>query len=168
MARNTGFRASNVHVRGNRSGNAGAEIDSFLKIWARTNVTGTGKVPVNASFRFGANQEELDLGGASSVTSTANLLPANSVILAVVTHVTVDLSTPVNIDVGDTTTATRFGTNVAIDQVSDGPIVNLDHWAGTVAIRQASAAKLKLRPDAAGTGKVMCQVFYAQFAGGLA
>ena len=181
MARNTPNEVPNLHVRGRKSGLAGVEIDSFLHLWSR-GAAGTcpsgrsqrmanGNVAANARLKVSVNEEDVALGGAASVDSTNNLLPANSIILFVVTQPLTDLSTPVNYDVGDAAgsgTPTRFATDVTKDDVSDGPAVHTDHWSGTVAIRQVAAAKIRLRPNAAGTGTIRVAVFFMSFVGGLA
>jgi hypothetical protein len=180
MSRNSGFRKTNVHVRGTDTGNAGLEVDSFANVNARggkaTAPTGrdgatggkaNGGVPINARMKVSVAEEVIDLGGASSVMSTNNLLPANSLILEIVTHCVEEFTTPTTYNVGDTTTGTRFATALANDTVAEGPAYASSHWAGTVAIRQIAAAKVKITPNAAGSGKVHVAVFYMQFAGGL-
>jgi hypothetical protein len=178
MSRNVGAPFKNMHVRGDNAGLMGIESDAFVRCWARgqkaTSPTARlqnkadGGVDANAAMFVKALEEDIDLGGASSVTSTNNLLPANSLILEIVTTPLVDFSTPTTYDVGDTTTNTRFATALANDNVSEGPAYASAHWDGTVAIRQVAAAKVKITPNAAGTGRVRVAVFYMQFVGGLA
>lgn len=178
MSRNVPIEHTNLHVRGTNSGNGGIESDAFVRHWARGQKATSpsarlqdkadGGVAANAAMLVKAIEEDIDLGGASSVTSTNNLLPANSLILEIVCTPLVDLSTPTTYDVGDTTTNTRFATALANDNVSEGPAYASAHWAGTVAIRQVSAAKVKITPNAAGTGRIRVAVFYMQFVGGLA
>lgn len=181
MARNSGARQANRHTRGDNTGNAGDECDAFYRIHARgakataptgrdgaTNGMADGRVPINASCKLSCMEEVIDLGGASSVTSTNNLLPANALILEIVTHPVTDFTTPTTYDLGDTTTNTRFATALANDTVAEGPAYASDHWNGTVAMRQVAAAKVKVTPNAAGQGKLHVAVFYMQFVGGLA
>lgn len=188
MSRNTPDVVDNLHVRGGNSGLMGLENDAFYRQWARgkpatapSGVTGSGshQGPAGqalgdrgqylASYaKSGVNEEVLDFGGASSVLSTNNLLPANSIIEFLVCTPVVEFSTPTTYDVGDASSNTRFATGLTNDGSSSltGPQYAKAHWAGTVAIVQASAGKVKLTPNAAGTGKVHVAVYYRQFVGG--
>lgn len=177
MSRNAGTRLKGVHIRGDREGNYGGEIDSFLKLWSRgvntdTNPSGRvqrfadGGVAANSYMKMSVKEEDIALGGASSVTSTNNLLPANSLILEIITQPLTDLTTPTTYSVGDSSSNTRFATSLANDNVSEGPAYCSSHWTGTVAIRQVSAGAVKLTPNAAGSGTIRVTVFYMQFVGG--
>ena len=105
-------------------------------------------------------EEEMTLAtGAATTDSTANLLPANSIILAVVSRVTVAVGTAVNYALGDGTVGTRFAaanTSVAAGDTGVGlsamfGVVNATNAGPT----QASAAKLRITCNAnASAGKI--------------
>lgn len=110
------------------------------------------------------NEEEIDMGGAdelAAVQSTANLIPALSVVLAVAIRCTEDFTgTASNFDVGDETTATRFFTNSTKISVDDTDVANEDGFAFN-----SAASKIELLlDDAATTGKVRVTVFGLTFA----
>lgn len=188
MTRNVGFVQKNTHTRGDAPGYMGQEVDSFTRHWARggdavSTPSGwpTSVGNVNGQFRSdrgaalyssrtqGFLQEVISLGGATSVLSTNNLLPANSIIEFIVCTPVQELTTPVNYDVGDSTSPTRFATALTNDGSASLTAAQFAkaHWAGTVAITQAAAGKVKLRPNAAGSGKILVTVWYRQFAGSL-
>lgn len=180
MSRGTGFEHTNAHIKGDNNGKKGLELDSFLRLWeiaaaataahGRTgsvNGKATGNVGIDAAMKVSCNAESIYVNHATSATSTDNMLPANAIILGVVTHPVGDLASATTYDVGDETTGTRFKTGAANNLVSEGPVVCLAHWAGTVAIVQASAAKLKITFNTTGTGYINAQVFYISFFGGL-
>jgi len=176
----------NLWVRGTNSGLSGLENDAFARLWARgkkatapTGRTGAapaiaggpggatadGGVSINSYCKYGVMEEVIDLGGATSVTSTNDLLPANSILGMIVCTPVRDFTTPTTYDVGDTTTATRFATSLTNDNVSEGPAYAKAHLTGTVAHVQTSAAKVKIRPNTAGSGLLHVAVFYQQYVG---
>lgn len=185
MSRNSGMRVANLHVRGDNAGLFGAHVDSFIKEWARGNpstcvkgrVVGTtayntavGGSPLNAYRKTSCNEEIIDLGGATSVDSTGLLLPANSLIECVIATVVKTLGTPTSFSVGDgagSGAPARFisaSTNKTQGNVTYGAV----HLSGTVATWQAAAAKVRVKPNAAGQGLIQIQVYYRQFLGGQA
>lgn len=113
-------------------------------------------------------QEEITLNtGGTTTDSTANMLPADSVIEAVVAVVSVTVTTATTIQVGDPTTTTRFG---SFGGVGAGfKVVGLNHRKGSVTTdaagpTQATAAKVRITTDVnPGAGKVNVVVFYSQF-----
>lgn len=119
---------------------------------------------------FGANvkvrtiTEEITLSTSGATTdSTANLLPANSIILGVSARVTTTITTATDWSVGDGSTAARFAAaNSTL--VAGTTSVGLAHWAGTVAMVQAAAAKLRITcTGTAGAGKIRVSVNYITF-----
>jgi hypothetical protein len=182
MSRNSGDRVSNLHVRGTDTGNAGAEVDTFVNLHARggaataptgregaTDGMANGRVPINATMKISCNEEVIDLAGASSALSESDLLPANSLILGIVTHAVEDFTTPTTYDLGDEGSNTRFGDNLTNDDVSDGPAYPVRHLAlATMDWVQVADEKVKVTPNAAGQGKLHVAVYYMSFAGGLA
>lgn len=113
--------------------------------------------------------EEMTLAtGAATTDSTANLLPANSIILAVTSRVTTTITTAVNYALGDGTVATRFAavnTSVAAGDTGVGlsamfGVVNATNAGPT----QAAAAKLRITCNAnPGAGKIRVSVIALVF-----
>jgi hypothetical protein len=117
----------------------------------------------------GVLQESLTLSTSGTTTdTTANLLPANSVILAVNARVTTTITTATNWSVGDTTTATRFSS--ANSTLTAGTTsVGLNQWKGAVATdatgpTQVSAAKVRVTTTGTpGAGAIRLVVFYRRY-----
>lgn len=115
----------------------------------------------------GENSEEVTLSTAGLTTdSTANLLPANSIIESVVARVTTTITTTTDWKLGDATIAGRFApANASL--VAGTNTVGLTHidQAGTSGPRQTAAAKLRITCTGAnpGAGKIRVTVFYRQF-----
>jgi hypothetical protein len=126
--------------------------------WATTSAQGATMVPF-------VNEEEIDMGGAdelAAVASTANLIPALSVVLGVSIRCTEAFTgDAANFDVGDETTADRFSTNNTSIALNDTDAFNEDGFAFNAA---ASKIELLLN-DAATAGKVRVSVFGLTFAG---
>lgn len=106
----------------------------------------------------------LDTGGATT-DSSANLLPANAVIVAVVARVTQTITTATDWSLGDATTAARFA--AANSTLTAGTTsVGLAHLQGGVSTDatgpvQTAAAKLRVTcTGTPGAGKVRVTVFY--------
>lgn len=106
--------------------------------------------------------------GAATTDTTANLLPANSIIEAVVWRVTTTITTAVSYSLGDATSTARFvsaNTGVAANSTGTG----LLHWEGNVATAalgpvQNAAAKLRVTCNATpGAGVMRLTVFYRTF-----
>ena len=105
--------------------------------------------------------------GAATTDTTANLLPANSIIDAVVVRVTTAITTAANSSVGDPTTAARFSSGVV---VALGTIdVGLKHQQGSISTDatgpvQTAAAKVRITCNTTpGAGVVRITVFYRTF-----
>ena len=114
----------------------------------------------------GTLSEEITLAtGATTTDSSANLLPANSLILGISTRVTTAITTCANFSVGDATTAARFisgSTGVALNSTAVGTI-QMQGNISTAATgpTQTSAAKIRITCNVnPGAGKVRVQVFY--------
>ncbi len=121
---------------------------------------------------FGLSQEELDL--SISTTSVGNLLPASSLILAVVARVTEDITRSLVaatiMSVGSPVQANRFIPNGGIALVAGSTGIGINQWRGNVTTEnagpsQAAALQVTVTPDGAGvlTGKVRITVFYLTF-----
>jgi hypothetical protein len=86
--------------------------------------------------------------GGTTTNSSANLLPANSLILHVAARVTTTITTATDWSVGDGTTAARFSS--ANSTLTAGTTsVGLNHWKGNVSTEatgptQTSAATLRI------------------------
>ena len=178
MSRNTPREFPNLHIRGNNLGTSGIESDSFLRKWSRasssaeapsgrTPQTATGGVGLSSYWKEGVLEEVLDLAGGTSVTSTNQLLPANSIIYPIVCTPVSDMLTPTSYNVGDGTTAARFGSGLTNNLVSEGPAYAAAHWTTSAqTVWQAAAANIKIVPNSAGSGKLLVQVYFRQFVGG--
>lgn len=117
----------------------------------------------------GVNTELLTIAAAATTDSSASLLPADSIIQAVVVRVTVVIPTAATFTVGDPTTPARFATGVAV--AAGTTAVGLIHMSGastTLATgpSQVSAAAIRITPNltpATATGVVRIQVYYSKF-----
>jgi len=124
-----------------------------------------------ASWVRGSFSEVITLSTSGTTTdSTANLLPANSIIDAVATYVTVTITGGgvTQFSVGDPTTAARFSAS-AVGLASGSNRVGLQHQQGSVTTDaagpvQVSAAKVRITCNGTPTaGAVRVIVFYRQF-----
>jgi hypothetical protein len=117
----------------------------------------------------GVAAELLTIAAAATTDTTANLLPANSIIEAVCVRVTALFPTAATFTVGDATTAARFATGVSV--AAGTTAVGLLHQQGGIATDatgpvQTAAAKVRITPNAtpaAATGEVRIEVFYSKF-----
>lgn len=119
-----------------------------------------------AEWIHGSASELLTIAAAATTDTTANLLPANAIIEAVVVRVTTVIPTAATFSVGDATTAARFATGVAVAATTTA--VGLTHvdQTGAAGPKQTAAAKIRITPNAvpgAATGVVRITVFYRQF-----
>lgn len=114
----------------------------------------------------GQASELLTLSTSGATTDTAaDLLPANSIIEAVVARVTTTITTATDWKLGDPTTAGRFtaanGTMTA--GTTDIGLVHIDQ-TGAAGPRQTAAAKVRVTTTGTpGAGAVRITVFYRQF-----
>jgi hypothetical protein len=117
----------------------------------------------------GQASENLTLSTVGTTTDTsANLLPANSIIEAVVARVTVTITVATNWKLGDSTQAARF-TGVQSGLTSGTTVVGLNQADPTVATAnlgpvQSSAAPVRVTTTGTpGAGAIRITVFYRQF-----
>ena len=106
---------------------------------------------------FGYNHELLSVD-ADPKDTTANLLPANSIILGVVARVTTAilvLGAETPWDLGTNAVSTRFATGVA---GAAGTTISVPEGAV-----QSSAAKLRVTSGAGVSGAIRLEVYYVQF-----
>lgn len=114
----------------------------------------------------GFTTEEITLSTSGTTTdSSANLLPANSIIEAVVARVTQTITTATDWKLGDATTAGRFSaadSTLTLGETVVGT-VQADQ-TGAAGPRQAAAAKLRITTTGTpGAGKIRVTVFYRQY-----
>ena len=122
-----------------------------------------------ARWILGHISEEITLNtGGTTTDSVADMLPANSIIHAVVARVTEGISVATNWALGDSAVAARFLT-ATTDLTLGTQKVGLNHMKGAVAAdnagpTQATAAKLRITTTGTPTaGKVRVTVFYSTF-----
>ncbi len=136
----------------NLSGNDILQVPSTLGKWIRGHLS---------------EQITLNTGGTTT-DSTANLLPADSIIEAVVATVTVSIAVATDWKVGDAAQAARF-LAAQTNMVQGASAVGLAHRDPTVASSnlgpvQSAAAKLRITTTGTPTGgKIRVTVFYSQF-----
>jgi hypothetical protein len=105
---------------------------------------------------------------ATTTNSTANLLPANSIIKAVCAYVQTAITGATDWSLGDATVASRFASANAT-LTAGTPTVGLNHHKGSVTTdsagpTQAAAAKLRITTTGTATaGKIRVTVFYEEF-----
>ena len=114
----------------------------------------------------GASTELVTLAtGTTTTDTTANLLPANSLIRAVVGVVNTTITTAcTGWQLGDSGAAGRFTANDTTLTAGESS-VGLVQWTGTVAPTQAAAAKVRITCAGGnpGAGKVRVTVYYTKF-----
>lgn len=113
---------------------------------------------------FGCNSELITLSTSGVTTdSVANLLPANSLIQAVTGLVTTSITTATDWSLGIAGTAARFA--AANSTMTAGATsVGLAHWAGTVAIAQVAAAKVRITTTLTpAAGVIRVSVYYRTY-----
>lgn len=119
-----------------------------------------------ARWIHGQSSELLTLSTSGTTTNTsANLLPSNSIIEAVVARVTTTIGTATDWRLGDSTTAGRFtaaNTNLTAGTTDVG-LVHVD-VAGAAGPRQTSAATVRVTTTGIpSAGAIRITVFYRQF-----
>lgn len=111
--------------------------------------------------------EEITLStGGLTTNSSANLLPANSLIEAVTARVTTLITTTTNWAVGDATISNRFASaNATLAAGTTSVGLNHIDLTGTSGPRQTSATTLRITCTGSnpGAGKIRVTVFYRRF-----
>lgn len=114
----------------------------------------------------GVASELITLSTAGTTTdSSANLLPANSIIESVVARVTTTITTATDWKLGDATTPGRFtaANSTLTAGTTDVGLVHVDQ-AGAAGPRQTTAAKVRVTTTGTpGAGVIRVTVFYRQF-----
>jgi hypothetical protein len=118
------------------------------------------------TWTLGNATELLTLSTSGTTTDTsANLLPANAIIEAVVARVTTTITTATDWKLGDATIAGRFSAANAV-MTAGSTIVGTVHadQTGTSGPRQTAAAKVRVTTTGTpGAGVVRITVYYRQF-----
>lgn len=113
-------------------------------------------------------EEEITLStGGGTTDSTANLLPANSLILQVAARVTTTITTATDWKLGDASTADRF-TDANSTLIAGTTDFGVNHWnqakAAGYTPYQAAAAKLRITTTGTpGAGKIRVTVWSIAF-----
>jgi hypothetical protein len=117
----------------------------------------------------GQASELLTLSTSGTTTDTsANLLPANSIIESVVARVTTTITTATDWKLGDPTSDTRFAATNAT-MTAGATSIGILQWGGAVATdalgpHQPAAAKVRVTTTGTpGAGAIRITVFYRQF-----
>lgn len=116
-----------------------------------------------ATWTQGQSSELLTLSTSGTTTdTTANLLPANSIIEAVVARVTTTITTATDWELGDSLAPARFAPPNAT-MTAGATSVGLTHQADTTHV-QTTAAKVRVTTTGTpGAGAIRITVFYRQF-----
>lgn len=131
-----------------------------------THATDVLQTANGAQWIHGQSSELLTIAAAATTDTTGNLLPANSVIEAVVVRVTTIIPTAATFTVGDATTAARFATGVAVAANTTAVGMTQVDQTGAGGPKQTAAAKVRVTPNltpGTATGVVRITVFYRQF-----
>ena len=134
---------------------------------APTLATDTHQSPNGAQWVQGQASELLTLSTVGLTTDTsANLLPANAIIEAVVCRVTTTITTTTNWAVGDATISSRFSSaNGTLTAGTTSVGLNQADQTGTSGPKQVSAAKVRITCTGSnpGAGVIRITVFYRSF-----
>lgn len=151
------------------SSNNAYDIASFRNISSLSGNITQSNPTGGATCVIGQIHESLTLSTSGTTTdTTANLLPANSLILGVTARVTTTITTATDWSLGDATIATRFASANAV-MTAGSTSVGLNHLKGGVALDttgpvQVAAAKLRVTTTLTpGAGVIRLTVFYMQF-----
>ena len=154
---------SNVYFRDlNNSGTTNLQVAATGTYAPKTTVTGD----FGEAWIHGKTTELITLSTTGTTTdSSANLLPANSIIEAVVARVTTSITTATDWALGDGTIATRFSSaNATMTAGTTAVGFNHVEGTGTSGKIQVSAAKLRITTTGTpGAGVIRVTVFYRQF-----
>lgn len=119
-----------------------------------------------ATWTRGSISEEITLSkGGSTTDSTADMLPANSIIEAVVARVTTTITKATDWELGDGTVAGRFAApnSTLTAGTTEVGLAHVD-LTGTSGPRQTAATKLRVTcTGTPGAGKIRVTVFYRSF-----
>ena len=140
-----------INVRANAADTNATTVG--LKVLSDLQVV--GGIVSGGQWSIQSNTELLSID-ATPKDTTANLLPAGSIILGVTSRVTTSLTNVTTWSIGDPTTAARFSA-AAGGTTAGSTRVGIDHWSGAVTTlaagpSQAAAAKLRFtRATGSGT-----------------
>lgn len=169
----SGTGSANVRIFGN--GSTGTKYLSLQHDGTRASISSTeNTVDLNdtansARWVTGSISELITLSTSGSTTdSSADMLPADSLINGVACRVTTTITTATDWSVGDATTAARFS-SANSTLTANTTSVGLNHLKGGTTTdaagpTQTSAGKLRITTTGTpGAGAVRCTVFYEQW-----
>lgn len=142
----------------------GANFTGAVNVGSTSDVTltgGNGQI-----WTYGTVTELTTVSTSATTDTTANLLPATSVIEAVTVRVITAIPTAATFSLGDATVAGRFVTGVAVAQNTTAVGTVQFDSTGTAGPRQTAAAKLRITPSstpATPTGQLRITVYYKSF-----
>jgi hypothetical protein len=145
-------------------GNAPVTIGSGSVTFANQNIVlGSASGTNGSTWSLGRATELLTLSTSGTTTDTsANLLPANSIIESVVARVTTTITTATDWKLGDATIAGRFtaaDSTMTVGETQVG-LVHIDQ-VGTSGPRQTAAAKVRVTTTGTpGAGVIRITVYY--------
>jgi hypothetical protein len=155
-AETAGTGADNIDVRLTPAGTGAVSSVSPIVV----------KTANDAQWIRGSASESITLSTSGTTTdSSANLLPANSIIESVVARVTTTITTATDWQLGDPTTAGRFTApnSTLVAGTTDVGLVHIDQSAAA-GPRQTAAAKVRITTTGTpGAGVIRVTVFYRQF-----
>lgn len=126
----------------------------FARMWSQK----------GASLSIEVLEEEITLATGGTTTETTFQIPADAIVLAVMTRITTTITTAVNYDVGVSGAATRYdtnNTNVTADDVN----LHLDHWAGANIVSTGADEVLITTDVNPGAGAMRVTVFFIRAVG---
>lgn len=176
LLNNSGFEFFGVNVGNNATpatavatGFAGKPGQKITTAASATSYHQSFATAEGAEWQRGASSELLTLSTSGTTTdTTANLLPADAIIEAVVVRITTTITTATDWSVGDPTTATRF-CNAHATLTAGTTRVCLAHQQGSIATDatgpvQSAAAKVRITTTGTpGAGAIRITVFWRKF-----
>lgn len=163
------------HLRAGAAGSSGSSINNSADvfIWDSVGTTTTGSAKhlgfQGSYWKHGTASEQITLStGGTTTDSTLDMLPANSIIDAVVATIAISITTATSVQIGDPTTADRFISGFPA-MGAGNKAVGIRQHRGSVTTdaagpTQAAAAKIRITTDVnPGAGAILLIVFYRQF-----
>lgn len=120
---------------------------------------------------YGVNTELVTIAAAPTTDTTSNILPLDSVILAVTIRVITTVPTAATLSIGDATTTLRFASvttaaGSVTTGVANGNQCNFTANSNAASCVQAAAAKIRITPNAQpadATGTIRIVVYYRKY-----
>jgi len=147
------------------AGNVTSDKQASTQVTRLEAITG----PEREYMEFGVLSEQVTLGtGSATTTTSGNLLPADSIIEAVMAIVTTSITTAVNFDLGDAATPARFKTD-STNITDNAKTIGLEHWeaaevtAGDGALQTVAAPLVITCDTTPGAGAMYVTVIFRRF-----